>query len=326
MILVTGGAGFIGSVLVAELNKSGRKDILIVDRLRDSTKWLNLRKLQYSSYLHSDQLFLKENEAVFNDLEAIFHIGACSSTTEMNMDYLMENNVNYSKKLFKIATEKNIPIIYASSAATYGSGELGYEDDHSKFGKLIPLNPYGYSKKIFDDWVLTQEKRPDLWYGLKYFNVYGPNEYHKGSMRSIVHKAFGQIKEKGVVNLFKSHKDGFKDGEQLRDFIYVVDIAKIMVKLLEKRKSRFNGIYNMGTGKAQSFYQLVGATFKALDLETKVNFVDMPLELRDQYQYYTQATMDKFNTLMPEFKFSTLEEGVSDYVKNYLDTADPYYS
>ena len=318
MILVTGGAGFIGSVLVKELNKRGHKNIIIVDRLRDSDKWKNLRELKYHEYYHADEFLSSENDDLFSELTCIFHMGACSSTTQKDMDYLMKTNVFYTQSLFEIARNQEIPFIYASSAATYGDGELGYSDDHEKITNLRALNPYGYSKQLVDEWVLNQKHKPKHWFGLKFFNVYGPNEAHKGEMRSLVHKAFGQINETGLVKLFKSHKEGFKDGEQLRDFVYVVDVVNAMIEMMNPKVAKASGIYNLGSGKARSFYSLVEATFKAMDKAINVEFIDMPMSIRNQYQYYTEADMKKFHQTFPDFKFHTLEEGVSDYVKNYL--------
>lgn len=325
MILVTGGAGFIGSVLVSELNRSGREDIIIVDRLEDSSKWLNLRGLKYQEYFHADDFLSILGEELIEDIDIIYHMGACSSTTEMDMDYLMENNFRYSQFLFSYAADHQVPIIYASSAATYGDGELGYCDSDELTPDLKPLNPYGYSKQIFDEWVLKQEHVPPYWFGLKFFNVYGPNEYHKESMRSLVHKAFGQIKDCGKVKLFKSHNEKFEDGKQLRDFIYVKDVVNAMVELSKVGDQDNSGIYNLGTGKADSFYNLVVAAFNALDIRPNVEFVDMPQEIRGQYQYYTQADMDKFKAILPNFKFKNVDEGVADYVKSHLNTNNPYY-
>lgn len=317
MIIVTGGAGFIGSVLISELNKKGIKDIIVVDRLGKTEKWKNLLDLKFEEYIHSDDIFNEENEELLEEAEFIFHMGACSSTTEMDMDFLIENNLNFSKKIFAIATQLGTPIIYASSAATYGAGDNGYGDDHGELKNLRALNPYGYSKQLFDEWVVELDAFPPKWFGLKFFNVYGPNESHKGEMRSIVHKAFGQIKKAGKVKLFKSHKEDFQDGEQLRDFIYVKDVVKAMLEMMEIKKG--SGIYNMGTGKARSFNDLVKQTFKSLDREENIEYIDMPDSIRNQYQYYTQAEMKKFNKLLPNFKFSSLEEGVDDYVKNHLN-------
>lgn len=322
MILVTGGAGFIGSALVHGLNKAGIFDIIIVDRLGETSKWKNLRGLKYKEYIHADDLFTGEYDDQISEVSFIYHLGACSSTTMMNMDYLMKNNLGYSQALFRFAASKNIPFLYASSAATYGDGEQGYVDDESRLARLQPLNPYGYSKQLFDEWVIKEKKKPDLWFGFKFFNVFGPNEYHKDSMQSLVVKAYDQIMKTGSVKLFKSHKEGFKDGEQLRDFIYVKDVVKAMLKFSDSEKALLSGIYNLGTGKARSFYDLVKATFEAMEKECKVEFIDMPLELRDQYQYYTQADMQKFNFAQNEFVFAELEDAVSDYVRNYLAKAN----
>ena len=318
MILVTGAAGFIGSVLVSELNKRGREDILISDRLGESDSWKNLVGLKYYDYIHADSLLAPENLEIFKSISFIFHMGACSSTLERDMDYLMSNNFHYSQALFELATDCEIPFIYASSAATYGDGEGGYSDQHELIKALKPLNQYGYSKQLMDEWVLKQEETPPWWYGIKFFNVFGPNEYHKGEMRSLVHKAYGQIQKEGKVKLFKSYKEGFKDGHQLRDFVYVVDVVKAMISMMNQQKG--SGIYNMGTGKARSFYDLIEATFKALKLETNIEYIEMPEDLREQYQYFTQAQMDKFQKLCPDFEFMSLEDAVADYVQNYLVT------
>lgn len=325
MILVTGGAGFIGSVLIKELNLLGREDIIVVDRLSESEKWSNLVGLKYHDYFNCDEFLHGIVDEVIESVSFIFHIGACSATTELNMDYLMRNNVEYSKVLFELATERNIPIVYASSAATYGDGESGYSDDHSKIKDLTPLNRYGYSKQLVDEWVLKQDRHPRQWFGLKFFNVYGPNEFHKGDMRSLVHKAYGQILETGKVKLFKSHRDDFEDGKQLRDFIYVKDIARAMIEMMNPSSANFSGIYNLGTGSARSFYDLMVSTFKAMGKEENIEFIDMPERFRNQYQYYTQADMTKFKEFLPHFKFTSLEDGVEDYVKNYLIGGDKHY-
>lgn len=324
MIVVTGGAGFIGSVLVKMLNEKGRDDIIIVDRLRESKKWKNLRSLNYAEYILADDFFPDEMMERYNRLDVIFHMGACSSTTEKNMDYLMENNVNYSKGLFNFSIENSIPFIYASSAATYGAGEFGYSDQHDIINNLLPLNPYGYSKQLFDQWVLEQKASPPKWYGVKFFNVFGPNEYHKEDMRSVVHKSYCQIKDTNKVKLFKSHRNDFKDGEQLRDFIYVKDAARALIEMWEKGDSTLSGIYNMGTGEARSFKDLVTAVFKGTDKPVEIEYFDMPLEIRDQYQYFTKAKMDKFKQLVPDFSFMSLEEAIFDYVNNYLLKLNPY--
>ncbi|TNE96411.1 MAG: ADP-glyceromanno-heptose 6-epimerase [Deltaproteobacteria bacterium] len=325
MILVTGAAGFIGSVLARELNKLDRTDLILVDRLGTDEKWKNLRNVQFDEFIHADDLFQSGMEELLDMVDFIFHIGACSSTTERNVDFLMDNNVNYSKSLWALAVQKKIPMIYASSAATYGDGNLGYSDEHNKTDELMPLNAYGWSKQVFDQWVLKRSQTPPKWFGLKFFNVYGPNEYHKDDMRSLVHKGFGQINETGKVKLFKSHKEGFKDGEQLRDFIYVKDVCRAMIEMCLDEGKAENGIYNLGTGQARSFKDLAIATFKAMGKEEKIEYFDMPEAIRGQYQYYTQADMSKFQKNFPKFKFSSLEEGVTDYVQNHLMKDDPFY-
>ncbi|EQC44586.1 ADP-glyceromanno-heptose 6-epimerase [Bacteriovorax sp. BSW11_IV] len=325
MILLTGGAGFIGSVLLKELNNIGREDIVVVDRLRDGVKWLNLRGLKFQEYILADELFDGDHDDVLSEITCIFHMGACSATTERDVDYLMKNNVVYSQNLFHIALNRDIPFIYASSAATYGAGEHGYCDNEKEISKLRPLNPYGWSKQLFDEWVLRQKEKPTKWFGVKFFNVYGPNEYHKADMRSLVHKAFGQINEIGMVKLFKSHKEGYEDGKQLRDFVYGPDVALAMIEMMKTSNVQASGIYNLGTGKARSFYDLMMATFDAMNVPAKVEFIDMPMSIRNQYQYFTEADMTKFFKLFPKFKFRSVEEGVGDYVKNYLLKEDPHY-
>jgi ADP-L-glycero-D-manno-heptose 6-epimerase len=324
MILITGGAGFIGSVLAHELNRLGHQDLVIVDRLEDSGKWKNLRGIKFSDYIHADELFGGDYDDLIAEAEIIFHMGACSSTTENNMDYLMKNNVAYTQALFRFAATKNIPFIYASSAATYGAGDLGYDDAHELLPNLVALNPYGYSKQLVDEWILNEENKPDHWFGLKFFNVYGPNEYHKGEMRSLVHKAFGQIQATGAVKLFKSHRTDYLDGEQLRDFIYVKDVVRVMLELSNPDKVAHSGIYNLGTGVARSFIDLVSATFRAMNREPHIDFIDMPAELQTQYQYFTEANMNKFFSIVPEFEFTPLEDGVTEYVQNYLMQENPH--
>lgn len=324
MILVTGGAGFIGSVLVKELNYRGYSNIIIVDRLESDEKWKNLRKLDYIDYIHADILFEQSDDTFWENIEYIYHMGACSSTTENDLDYLWANNVLYSRELFNIAAEYNIPFVYASSAATYGDGELGYDDSHEKIRSLMPLNPYGFSKHIFDKWIFQQEKKPQKWFGLKFFNVFGPNEYHKGDMRSLVHKGFHQIQNDGQVKLFKSHRPDYKDGEQLRDFVYVKDVVKASISLGESKDEGISGIYNIGTGESRTFLDLIKATFVAMEKEENIVFVDMPENIRHQYQYYTQANMDKFKKALPFFQFMSLEAAVKDYVTQHLQVKDSY--
>lgn len=324
MILITGGAGFIGSVLAKQLNDLGHTELVIVDKLEDSIKWKNLRGIKYTDYIHADELFGGDYDDLIAETDLIFHMGACSSTTEKNMDFLMKNNVAYTQALFRFAATKNIPFIYASSAATYGDGLTGYDDSHETIPGLLPLNPYGYSKQLVDEWVLREESKPDHWFGLKFFNVFGPNEYHKEEMRSLVHKSYEQIKSAGSVKLFKSHRPDFKDGEQLRDFIYVKDVVRVMLELADPEKAMFSGIYNLGTGKARSFLDLTKATFKAMNLEPKIEFIDMPESIRNQYQYYTQAETTRLMNALPGFQFTSLEDGVRDYVQNYLMKPNPH--
>jgi ADP-L-glycero-D-manno-heptose 6-epimerase len=325
MILVTGGAGFIGSVLVHELNRLGETDIVIVDRLETTLKWKNLRGLKFSQYIQADELFSGDYDDLIAETDIIYHMGACSSTTEMDMDYLMRNNVQYTKALFNFAATKNVPMIYASSAATYGAGELGYDDNEELLPKLMPLNPYGYSKQLVDEWVINPEtKKPDHWVGFKFFNVFGPNEYHKEDMRSLVHKAYHQIENNGVVKLFKSHRPDFKDGEQLRDFIYVKDVVRAMIEFSYTNMASHSGIYNLGTGSARSFKDLVKATFKAMNKKEEIEYIDMPVSIRGQYQYFTEANTKKLLTALPHFKFTSLEAAVTDYVQNYLAKDNPH--
>lgn len=320
MILVTGAAGFIGSVIVKHLNDSGEQDIVLCDHFEAGDKWKNLRDLKYDSFIQVEDLFSHPIWKKTKPFKAIYHMGACSDTTELNMDFLYKNNTEFTNKLLELATQKDIPIVYASSAATYGAGEQGYSDDHKKISTLKPLNKYGYSKQLSDEWILKQKKKPKVWFGVKFFNVFGPQEYHKGKMSSVVFQAFNQIKDVGEVKLFKSHRPDYKDGEQLRDFVYVKDVVRAMIELIEagKKKPSISGIYNLGTGQARSFHDLVKATFKSMDIKPNIKFIDMPDELKNQYQYYTQADMSKLKKALPKFKFSSLEEAVSDYVREHL--------
>jgi ADP-L-glycero-D-manno-heptose 6-epimerase len=320
MIVVTGAAGFIGSCVVSRLNKAGIEDIIAVDVLRENDKWKNLRNLRFHDYLDRDQLFeyLKFPKSV----HAIIHMGACSSTTERNSAYLMENNYRYSLQLIEYALMNDIRFIYASSAATYGAGEQGYDDDEDKVPGLKPLNMYGYSKQVLDLKVL-REKWSDKAAGLKFFNVYGPNEYHKGDMSSVVYKAFNQIRTSGSVKLFKSHNPDYLDGEQLRDFVYVKDVVEIIYHLLQKKE--INGIFNIGSGKARSFKDLATATFNAMNVPVNIQYIDMPESIRDRYQYFTEAKMDKLIRNGIQHTMMDLEAGITDYVRNYLEQGYGHY-
>ncbi len=321
MYIVTGGAGFIGSAFVWKLNELGIDDILIVDNLGTTQKWKNLVNLRYYDYLHKDDFLEELYASRFPKIESIIHMGACSSTTELDADYLMDNNFHYTKELAKYCLANNIRFIYASSAATYGDGSLGFSDDHSIIPKLKPLNMYGYSKQLFDLWALKKEILDKI-VGIKFFNVYGPNEYHKGDMKSVVCKAYYQIKETGKLKLFKSYKPEYKDGEQKRDFVYIKDCVDVMAWFLERRD--VNGIFNLGTGKARTWNDLAKATFSAMGLETNIEYIDMPEAIRDKYQYFTQADMKKLQDAGYKRKFTSLEDAVKDYVQNYLSKENQY--
>jgi ADP-L-glycero-D-manno-heptose 6-epimerase len=322
MIVVTGGAGFIGSVFVARLNAEGRDDVVVVDHLGTSGKWENLVKLRYVDYLHKDAfLAMIEDDSVPFDVEAVIHLGACSATTERDADYLMKNNFHYTAALADWALEKGARFIYASSAATYGNGEKGFSDSDDVSRGLRPINMYGYSKQLFDLKVMREGKMP-LVAGVKFFNVFGPNEYHKGDMTSVVFKAFHQIRETGKVKLFKSYRPEYPDGGQERDFVYVKDCVDVLWWLLTHRDA--NGIFNLGTGTARSWNDLIAAVFLAMELPVAIDYIDMPEGLRGQYQYFTEAKMDKLAALGCPAVFRPLEEAVADYVQNHLLQEDPY--
>ncbi len=317
MIVVTGGAGFIGSAIVWKLNSESVDDIVIVDSLGISVKWKNLVNRKFVDYLDRDDfLDMILNDKVPFNVEAIVHMGACSSTTEMDSDYLMENNYRYTAQLAQWAVEKNIHFIYASSAATYGDGAKGFSDDDSVSAELRPINMYGYSKQLLDLWVLRNKLEKKIT-GIKFFNVFGPNEYHKGDMRSVIHKSFGQIRETGKVKLFKSYRPDFRDGEQKRDFVYVKDCAEVIWWFLENRG--VTGIFNLGTSHARTWNDLTGAVFAAMGIEPGVEYIEMPESIRRQYQYFTEAKMDKLLSIGCPVQFSLLEDAVSDYVINYLE-------
>jgi ADP-L-glycero-D-manno-heptose 6-epimerase len=315
MIIVTGAAGFIGSCLVSKLNQEGFKDIILVDDFSDPEKMKNLEGKIYSQKIHRDDFiqWLKDNQRL---VQFVFHIGARTDTTEFDKQIFDKLNLNYTKDLWNVCVEFGLPLVYASSAATYGLGEFGYEDNHTVVDKLKPLNPYGDSKNDFDKWALKQERKPYFWVGLKFFNVYGPNEFHKGRMASVIMHAYNQIQEKGLVKLFRSHNPKYKDGGQLRDFVYVKDVVEVCYFLLHHRKD--SGIYNLGSGKARTFLDLVKNTFKGVNKEPKIEFIDTPIDIRDKYQYFTEANMSKLKSIGYPKPFHTLEEGVKDYVENYL--------
>ena len=322
MIIVTGGAGFIGSAFVWRLNREGIKDIIIVDQLGTDDKWKNLVGLTFTDYIHKDEFIeMAIADEVPFEVSSVVHMGACSSTTERDADYLWENNYLYSREVADWALRHNARFIYASSAATYGDGSSGFSDDHEIISRLKPSNMYGYSKQVFDLWVL-KNKLENKMAGIKFFNVYGPNEYHKGDMVSVIYKAFHQIQETGKVRLFKSYKKEYPDGGQMRDFIYVKDCANVMWWLLENPS--VNGIYNLGTGKARTWNDLIAAVFSSMGRKTNIQYIEMPEPLRNQYQYFTQAQMDKLKKAGCHVNVPSLEDSVRDYVTNYLQNADPY--
>ena len=321
MIVVTGAAGFIGSVLVGKLNSIGMENILMVDDFSNEQKEVNWSTKKYSDKMDR-AVFLDWFKANASQVSFVFHIGARTDTTEFNKEIFDELNVNYTKSIWSTCTENNIPLVYASSAATYGGGEQGYTDNHNEIPSLQPLNPYGWSKQEFDIWALQQTNTPPKWQGLKFFNVYGPNEYHKARMASVIFHAFHQINNTGKVKLFRSHRPDFKDGWQLRDFIYVKDLVNVCVFLMQNKVQ--SGIYNLGTGQARSFYDLADSTFKAMDKQTEIEYVDIPADIRDKYQYFTEADMSKLIAQGYSTPFTSLEEGVRDYVSNYLSKNTVY--
>ena len=325
IVMLTGGAGFIGSVLARELYNSGEKSILLVDRMGHASKWLNLRTLPLEGYFHADEFWTSIPEETWGKVKVIFHMGACSSTTETNLDYLLKNNFEFSQRLYLKAQQYKIPFIYASSAATYGDGDYGYSDDHAGISKLVPLNPYGYSKQLFDQWVLKQSDKTFPCIGVKFFNVYGPNEYHKGSMRSVVVQAYEQIIAHGKVFLFESYKEWIPHGHQKRDFVYVKDVVNWMLALWKANTTKINGIYNMGSGTARTFEDLAKATFSVFEMKPQIEFKTMPESLRAQYQYFTEAKMEKLWTTLKSDKVTSLEDGVRDYVQNYLQKDNQHH-
>ena len=338
-IVVTGAAGFIGSCLTSYLNEKGYTNLILVDDFSREDKIPNLLGKKFSIKVEREQYF----EWLFINkppIDFIFHIGARTDTAEFDYSVHQKLNVEYSCKIWNYCTVQDIPLVYASSAATYGSGEWGYNDDHALCHQLKPLNPYGISKNEFDKWVLHQEDHPPFWAGLKFFNVYGPNEYHKGRMASVIWHSFNQIQKEGVVKLFKSHRPDFKDGHQLRDFIYVKDLLSVCYWFMENSLhlsspdkflhspeqdlSVVSGIYNLGTGKARTFEDLVRSTFAGLSKPTRVQYINMPNDIRDKYQYFTEAHMEKLRSAGYKEAFYSLEQGVGDYVRNYLSVGKYY--
>ena len=342
MIIITGAAGFIGSVVASELNQKGYNDLILVDDFSKKEKERNYIDLKYKTLVDRNVFFdwFKENH---EDVDFVVHLGARTDTTEFDWNVFQKLNVDYTETMFALCAEYQIPMVYASSAATYGNGELGYDDSHDVVEKLQPLNPYGRSKNEVDKWILNRVEtqgpasEPPFWAGLKFFNVYGPNEYHKGRMASVIFHSFNQINATGKVKIFRSHRPDFADGQQLRDFIYVKDIASVIIFMISQQTtdnrqqtlsiahssqptahSLKSGLYNLGTGKARSFYDLAANTFKAMGKDVNIEFVDIPEDIRDKYQYFTEANMTKLREAGYDKEFTSLEDGVEDYVKNYL--------
>ncbi len=315
MIVITGAAGFIGSCLITKLNNEGYENLILVDDFSQLQKIVNyhtksfVKKIERSEFLQ----WFKEHAA---EVAFVYHIGARTDTTEFNVELFDELNLNYTKSIWTTCTKHFIPLVYASSAATYGLGEFGYDDDETKINLLKPLNPYGDSKNDFDKWAITQKSSPPKWAGFKFFNVYGPNEFHKGRMASVIFHSFNQINEKGEVKLFRSHNPNYTDGGQLRDFVYVKDLIDVLFFAFTAQLK--SGIYNLGSGKARPFLDLANATFKALGKEAHIEYIDTPIDIRDKYQYFTEANMSKLIAQGYKKPFTSLEDGVNDYVTNYL--------
>ena len=323
MIVVTGAAGFIGSCLSQELYRQGFKDLVLVDAFGNLEKEENLKGLEKCRRIERSELatWLDSNHL---EVQMILHIGARTDTTEPSKEIFDQLNLHYTQMLWHKSISYGFPIIYASSAATYGGGEHGYQDSHDIIPSLKPLNPYGESKNEFDKWAIKQDEQPRFWIGLKFFNVYGPNEYHKKRMASVIFHAYHQVKKSGGMKLFRSHREEYGDGEQKRDFIYVKNLIEVICFFMENRKPELSGIYNLGTGKAQTFMDLANGLFHALGLETNVSFIDTPLDIRDTYQYFTEADMSKLRAAGFQGEFMDLSQGIDDYVKNYLLKAEHY--
>jgi len=315
MIVITGAAGFIGSCLTAALNQAGYTDLVLVDDFNRPEKANNYQNKRYAALVHRDQLFdwIDREQAA---IQYVFHLGARTDTTEFDVNIHTRLNLEYSKKVWAKCVEYGLPLTYASSAATYGDGAFGFDDDLSLLPNLKPLNPYGDSKHAFDLWALAQERKPFQWVGLKFFNVYGPNEYHKGRMASVVYHAYKQIEKEGYMQLFRSHRADFKDGEQLRDFVYVKDVVSVCMWLMTHRK--VSGLFNLGSGQARSFLDLSRQVFRSLDKAEDIRFIDTPVDIRDKYQYFTEARMTKLLEAGYDGSWHSLETGVADYVTHYL--------
>lgn len=321
MIVITGAAGFIASCLAAKLNEEGYYDLVLVDDFSHESKKINYADKRYTALVDRNDFFtwLAANE---DQVQFIFHLGARTDTTEFDKSIFDRLNFNYSKQMWEACVAYGLPLVYASSAATYGDGALGYNDDHSIVNQLVPLNPYGDSKNDFDKWALQQDRGPYFWAGLKFFNVYGPNEYHKGRMASVVFHAFNQIMKSGEMKLFRSHRADYTDGGQMRDFVYVKDVVEVCNFLMHHRKN--SGLYNLGSGTARPFLDLAKGVFKALDKAENIGFVDTPADIRDKYQYFTEANMSKLIGIGYDKPFTSLEDGIADYVKNYLVNGKVY--
>lgn len=321
MIVITGAAGFIGSCLASALQQAGYNDLVLVDDFSRTDKSPNHQAKQGVQRVER-AVFLAWLAQEERSVQYIFHLGARTDTTEFNRELLNELNFEYSKAVWLACVQYGIPLVYASSAATYGDGAFGFDDDTAQLGRLKPLNPYGDSKHAFDQWALAQEKKPFQWVGLKFFNVYGPNEYHKGRMASVVYHAYYKIRKEGRMQLFRSHHPQFKDGEQLRDFIYVKDVVAVCLWLMEHRT--VSGLFNLGTGEARTFLDLTKSVFDAMGISAAIDFIDTPLDIRDKYQYFTEANMQKLRAAGYTLPFTSLEAGVEDYVSNYL-TSNNYW-
>ena len=318
MIIVTGAAGFIGSRLAGRLNLDNYNDLVLVDDFSRVDKTSNYHHIKYTQKVERTDfpLWLRENE---NQVQFIFHLGARTDTTEQDVDVFEALNLNYSKEIWNLCVEFGIALIYASSAATYGDGALGYSDSHEIIEDLKPLNPYGDSKNDFDKWAIKQSRAPYFYSGLKFFNVFGPNENHKNRMASVVLHTYRQVSETGQMKLFRSHRDDYKDGHQTRDFVYVDDVCDVCMFMMHNRLKVKSGLYNLGSGKGRTFLDLVNATFSAMGREPQIDFIDTPEDIRDTYQYFTEADLSKLRASGYTTEFTKLEDGIQDYVKNYLD-------